>query len=402
MPVIVANLVVNLSLGVLAQASDYEKTFSDQMKTSAPAVANMTEAASAAERGAVYANRNASEFATAVWNFEPSSNPLRFKEMVRPLPDDALTHLRDTNTDGYIVIKSGSIIHEYYAKGMHRTTKHSAYSAGKSWTSAAWHDVLMPAVDHKVEEIIPELRGSIYGAQSVRNVIDMRSPVYWYEDYADPESPVVISGGAMGWDFASIDQDLMTYLRSLKEDPKLKDGDWYYVSSNTMLMGLLGRKLKGIHAYEGLRRFYNDLGLEYISGTIANLHGDYSAEGGQYFTLRDFVKLPYAVTSGGVINGKQVLSQAYIDDLYRADDEKKSAWKAGPYGSKLDSVSYYSNQWYVVDDDIILGIGSYGQYIVANRKSDIAIAKFSTYPKGQDSEMSLKDITWLIRQARSK
>ena len=387
---------------VSAQDSNYEKKYSDQMGTRAPAVANMTEAASTAAHGAVYANRNASEFATCAWNFAPSGSPLRFEEEIQPLGGEELAHLKSTNTDGFIVLRNGTIIHEYYANGMHPTTKHSAYSTGKSWTSAAWHDVLLDAVDQRVEEILPELKGSVYGTQTVRHVIDMRSPVYWYEDYADPDSPVVISGSAMGWDFVSTDMNLPTFLKTLKKNPKLKDGDWYYVSSNTMIMGLLGRTLKGVHAYEGLRRFYDDLGLEHISGTIANLQGDYSAEGGQYFTLRDFVKLPHAVASGGTVNGKQVLSRAYLDDLFEADVEKKAAWKAGPYGDKLDEVSHYSNQWYIVDDDVILGIGSYGQYIVANRKSGVAIAKFSTYPKGQDYELSPKDVTWLIQQARSK
>lgn len=181
----------------------------------------------------------------------------------------------------------------------------------------------------------------------------------------------------------------------------LKEGDWHYVSSNTILMGLMGRKMKGVHAYEGLRRFYNDLGLQHISGTIANLHGDYSAEGGQYFTLRDFVKLPFAVASGGTINGKQILSEAYIEDLFTADDAKRAAWKAGSYGDVMESVGHYSNQWYVVDDNIVLGIGSFGQYIVANRTTGVAIAKFSTYPLGQDNEMSPKDVAWLVLQARS-
>jgi hypothetical protein len=56
----------------------------------------------------------------------------------------------------------------------------------------------------------------------------------------------------------------------------------------------------------------------------------------------------------------------------------------------------------VVDDDIALGIGSYGQYFIFNRKTKVAIAKFSTYPINPDFDMAAKDLPWLIEQARSE
>ncbi len=394
-------LISVLITGAYAQESEYEWRFGYQMGTRAPDEINMTEAASTADNGAVYANRNVPEFAIVAWNFEPSTNPLRFKEDTRKLRGADLVHLGSTHTDGYIVVKDGVIIHEYYAQGMHQTTKHAVYSVGKSWTSAVWHDVLLKAMKKKVGEILPELKGSVYGPQTVRNVVDMRTSVYWYEDYDDPESPVVISGSATGWDFKSIETDQISFLKTLKKNPKLKEGDWYYVSADTMLMGLLGSKLKGKHPYEGLRQFYDALGLEHISGTIANLHGQYSAEGGQYFTLRDFVKLPYAMANGGMINEKTVITGAYFDDVFSADEKKKAAWKKGPYAEVMPEVSFYSNQWYVVDDNIAFGIGSYGQFNIFNRKTKVAIAKFSTYPTGQGFEMFAKDIPWLIEQAKA-
>lgn len=381
--------------------SAYEVEYRNQMSTEAPDVPNLTAAVSSAEKGAVYANRNSAEFAISTWNFEPSSNPLRFAEALRPLSDADQSHLESTNTDGFIVVKDGAIIHEYYAKGMHPTTKHNIYSTGKSWTSAAWHESLLPVLDKTVGELMPELQVSVYGTQKVGDVVDMRTPVFWYEDFDDPESPVVQSGTSAGWDFKNIDFEQIAFLKTLRRNPDLADGDWYYVSANTMVMGLLGSKLKGVHAYEGLRQFYDALGLEYISGTVANLHGQYSAEGGQYFALRDFIKLPYAMANGGVVDGRNVISVAYIDDVFTSDDRKQAAWKNSPYGKKLDVFRHYSNQWYVADQGIAAGIGSYGQYIVFNRKTNVALAMFSTYPTGQNFDFAGQDVNWLVEKARS-
>jgi CubicO group peptidase (beta-lactamase class C family) len=396
-----AGLFSGIASSAIAEEAAYEWEYGYQMGTRAPDVKDLTDAMRTAHDGAVYANRNASEFATSVWNFAPSETPLRFVEGASPLSHAVLAHLQRTNTDGYIVVKDGVILHEYYAKGMHPTTKHNVHSVGKSWTSAVWGDALLGVMDKTASDIVPELKGTILADQTVRHVVDMRTPVYWYEDYNDPNSPVVISGAAMGWDYKSIDLDLVSFLKSLKKNPELEAGDWYYVSANTMLMGLLGSRVSGLHQYEGLRQFYNALGLEHISGTVANLHGEYAAEGGQFFTLRDYVKLPQAMAAGGIVDGRRVIAEDYIADVFTADAEKAAAWKNGPYASALPGFKHYSNQWYVVDEDIAFGIGSYGAYIAFNRESKVAIAKVSTYPVNPDFEMAGRDLPWLMEQIRT-
>jgi hypothetical protein len=38
------------------------------------------------------------------------------------------------------------------------------------------------------------------------------------------------------------------------------------------------------------------------------------------------VKLPYAMANGGKVEDRQVLSEAYINDVFSADDAKRAAW----------------------------------------------------------------------------
>ncbi|MEX0368801.1 MAG: hypothetical protein AB3N22_22295 [Ruegeria sp.] len=131
---------------------------------------------------------------------------------------------------------------------------------------------------------------------------------------------------------------------------------------------------------------------------FANLHGQYSAEGGQYFTLRDFVKLPHTMANGGSVDGRQVISEDYIADVFSADADKIAAWGNGPYAPTLPGFKHYSNQWYVVDDSTAFGIGSYGAYVAFNRETGVALAKFSTYPVNPDFETAGLDLPWLIEQ----
>ena len=379
----------------------YEKRYSDQMGTAPFAANSMAAATVNAEDGAVYANRHVAEYATVAWNISPSSDPLVFKEAIQALSEADLELLASTNTDAFIAVKGDTIVHEYYAKGMHPATRHATYSVGKSLTSVYFHDVLLGVVDKRVAEVLPEFEGTVYGEEYIRSIVDMRSPILWGGDFTDPQSEVMASGASTGWEFKSLEREQTAFVKQMKLDSHYKPGDWHYVDSNPMVMAMIGTELSGRHQFESIRRIHHTLGFEYISGTIANLHGQYSAEGGQYMTLRDLVKLPYAMANEGQIEDRKVISDEYIEDVFTADDAKRASWKASTYDDHYKVVNWYSNQWYVVDDDIALGIGSFGQFIVFDRKNKIAAAMFSTYEVGQDVHAAGNDLPWLIEKVRS-
>ena len=379
----------------------YQELYRNQMGTEAPAAEDLTKAQANIEAGAVYANRHIPEFAMSVWNFAPSTNPLRFEETVKPLDPAALEFLESTHTDGFIAVKRGSIIYEYYAAGMHPSTKHGVFSSGKSWTSAVWHDVMLPLAEKSLAELLPELNDTVYGRATLRQALDMRIPVDFWEDYDDPESPIVKWSAYTGYDFLDSESDAFSFMQTLDRDPDYNFGDFHYVSPNATLPGLIGVRTTGVHPYDALRGFRDKIGLEYVSGTVVNLHGQYSADGGQYFTLRDFVKLAHVMANDGVANANRVLSDAYFDDIHQADRGKQEAWARGPRAGLFPDVSQYSNFWYVVDDNIAVAVGSYGQFLVYNRRNHAGLAKFSTYPVAGDPERFAKDLAWLVSFIRA-
>lgn len=76
-PIVITILISVVITGAYAQESEYEWRCGYQMGTLAPDAINMTEATITADKGAVYGNHSAPEFAIVAWNFEPSTNPLR-------------------------------------------------------------------------------------------------------------------------------------------------------------------------------------------------------------------------------------------------------------------------------------------------------------------------------------
>jgi hypothetical protein len=49
------------------------------------------------------------------------------------------------------------------------------------------------------------------------------------------------------------------------------------------------------------------------------------------------------MANGGVVRGKRAISEAFIDDVFTANEQKK-AWKNGKMGRLLKDISFYSNQ----------------------------------------------------------
>ena len=346
---------------------------------------------------AIMINRHAEKFASNYWGFCPSAQPYYFGENIQPLNQKTLDHLEFSHCDAYIEIDQGVITKEYYAPGMQQHSTHALHSVGKSWTSAIWGESLLPHMDKSMETLLPELGGTVYEGITLRQVVDMQVPVVWSEDYTDPDCTVVVSGSAMGFDIRrGPDFTLMDFIPTLVRDPKLSIGDWHYVSANTLLMARLGTQLSGQHCYQNMADFVERLGLEHRSGISGNFHGETSAEGGQNLSLRDLAKLPYAMTNDGAVGNRQALSQAYIDDLFICEDEHCKTWLKGAYAEALPGINYYRNQWYVLNDDAAMGIGSFGQFLLFNRKTEKVIVKYSTYKHGQDFDTASVDIQWLI------
>jgi len=255
-------------------------------------------------------------------------------------------------------------------------------------------------MDKTVDQLVPQARDTVYAGVRLRSVADMRVAIDWPLYGAAADHPAARAGAAQGFQYRRPDFCLLELARALTPDETLIGGAWHPVPTNALVMGRLGAFLAGVNEYEGIRRFYEALGIEHGANQAANLCGEGASDNGQSFTLSDFVKLPYAMANDGVVDERQVLTPAYFSDVFAVTPAKQDAWHKGGYAEALPDIGYFSNQWYVIDGRIALAIGSYGQFIVFNRRKKIAIAKFSTYAQARDLEMVAIDIAWLIRQAR--
>ena len=110
--------------------------------------------------------------------------------------------LRETETDGFLVMRDGAILYEWYANGLSADQPHIIFSISKS-ISAIMAGILASQgkldPDAPVIRYVPEVAGSAYADCTVRHVLDMTVSIDFDESYLDPESAFARYREAMGW-----------------------------------------------------------------------------------------------------------------------------------------------------------------------------------------------------------
>ena len=150
----------------------------------------------------------------------------------------------------------------------------------------------------------------------------------------------------------------------LKREPGTK---FDYASGNTQLLGLLlERSLKGktITAYLQ-EKIWTPLGMEYdaswsidqrkngIEKTFCCLNA----------RARDFAKLGRLYKNKGNWNGKQIVSQQWVEESTKADTTN-------------GSVAFYQYQWWLpTPNQDFMAEGILGQYIYVNPSKDLIIVR---------------------------
>ncbi len=219
---------------------------------------------------------------------------------------DAL--LEANHTRAFLAIHDDQIVYERYFGGVTRTTRLPSFSISKTFAAVlvgcAVGDGLLPSVDQSVVTYLPELASRrLYSDVTLDQLLRMTSGI----DF-DEEST---AGAALYY---------CTNLRDLMYgyDVKWAPGQHYlYGSVNIQLLwDVLHRRLGGPTVSRYFEeRVWDPLGAEQAaawsldseSSGIEKLFGGFSA------TARDHAKLGLLFLHGGTLNGRAIVSHAWVD-----------------------------------------------------------------------------------------
>jgi CubicO group peptidase (beta-lactamase class C family) len=266
---------------------------------------------------------------TLPFNFQ-TTNPGKFPKELNGIPFDKYLH--NNKTVAFLIIRNDTIQYEKYFEGYDKQSIVPSFSMAKSVTSiligCAIDQGLIKSVDEPITNYIPELTKNGFNKVTIKHLLQMTSGIKFNESYVNP------FGDAASFYYGL---NLRKEIRKmkLKSEPGKK---FEYVSGNTQLLGLvLERSLKGKTITSYLQeKLWSPLGMEYD----ASWSIDKKADGLEKTfcclnaRARDFAKIGRLYLNNGNWNGKQIISQNWVEESTKVDTTN-------------GGVVFYKYQWWL-------------------------------------------------------
>lgn len=310
---------------------------------------------------------------------------------------DLVTLLRDRlKNHAMVVLKGDKLVYQHFFDGMDKNSTHLDQSVTKSFVAtlagiAAGEGKL--DMSKKVEEYLPEMKGSAFEGLSIQEVADMRSnleivPVSKFMEW-DPRLTE-----SMDWNGPNDSglHGVKEYLKLIKKRTALSGVKYLYQSSNTELLGMVVEKATGVKLADYLEdKIWKRVGAENDAFWMSGPDGYAVASGGLNISTRDLARIGMVILNDGknYLN-EHIIPKAFLDAVWEGNDTVRAAWKKGKE-TALVSDGWYKDQYRVFTIDghkILVMIGIHGQVMAMEKKSGVVIAMNGGYPQTETPRMA--------------
>lgn len=305
---------------------------------------------------------------------------------------DLISFLHSTDTDGFIVVRGGKVIYEFYDNGMTRETPHIFMSVSKSVLGLIVGILEQQGtldLNALVTDWIPEIENTAYAGATLRDLLDMRAGVLFDEDYLASAGPIIEYRKAQNWDPLAPGEkpsDLRTFFACLLDKDGRHRERFHYVSPNTDLMGWVIERASGVRYADLVSELlWRPMGAARSAYITVDRLGAPRCAGGFCGTTRDLARLGLLLAEGGAYAGKQIVPLSWVEDIIANGDVK--AWNEGDFLKYFPQMTiHYRSKWYVLRGSapMMFGVGVFGQNVFVDRKNQLVIVKFSSQAMPMD------------------
>ncbi|WP_277633123.1 serine hydrolase domain-containing protein [Avrilella dinanensis] len=297
------------------------------------------------------------------WNVSKDYNK------VNPTEKLEQTH-KELQTTSFLIVKNDSIWHESYYDIGAADSKTNSFSMAKSIVTSALGKAIdlgmIPNLDTKVIDYLPELKGEYANELTVGDLASMASGQKWDENYYGPTSVTTQ---------AYFKKDLRELMLSLPIDNK-PGQKFIYQSGDTQLLAMVLEKATKMPLANFVSKyFWQPMGME----NDALWQIDHATDGIEkaYCCIasnaRDFARFGKLYLQNGIWNGQQILSSEFVQ---KSIEPRFADSPQYGYGWWLEN---YKNQ------AVYYMRGHLGQFVIVLPESDIIIVRLG-HLKGLQTE----------------
>jgi CubicO group peptidase (beta-lactamase class C family) len=271
---------------------------------------------------------------------------------------------------GLLIVQAGVVRFERYLLGNDQSTRWMSMSVVKSMTAtligAAIHDGFIGSIDDPVVKYLPRFTGTAYDGVSIRQLLLMASGVAWNETYTDPTSD---RRRMLEAQIAQQPGAILALMASLPRaaEPGMR---WNYSTGETQLAAALVRAATGKPVAEYLsEKLWAPLGMESDATWWLESHDGLEIGGsGLSATLRDYARFGLFLLNDGVIDGRRVLPEGWMED---------AASRHVINGQEIE----YGYMLWPLHGRSYAAIGIFGQFVFVDPERDLVVAMWSAQPK---------------------
>jgi CubicO group peptidase (beta-lactamase class C family) len=275
---------------------------------------------------------------------------------------------------GILAIHRGRVVLERYALGLQEHDRWSTMSTVKSMTAmlvgAAIHDGAIKTVDEALTRYLPELKGSAYDGVTLRHLLTMSSGARWNEDYADSMSDVNRYSKSLA---DRVPGGVLNLMASLaRAHPP--GTTFLYNSGDTYLLGAALSNAVGKPLADYMsEKIWQPAGMERDAFYTLESEGGQEIGGSRAgMVLRDFGRFALFVLNDGVIDGRRVLPENWVDEAATPAFEV-------PAPPVVD-ITHYGHSWWL-GDGLMSALGHAGQRIDIFRKEQLIVVTLGAFPE---------------------
>lgn len=296
------------------------------------------------------------------WNISKNYNKVAATESLEQ------TH-KELQTTSFLIIKSDSIWHESYFDIGAVDSKTNSFSVAKSIVTSALGKAIdlgmIPNLDAKVIDYLPELQGEFASEVTVGDLASMASGQKWDEHYYGPTSVTTQ---------AYFKKDLRKLMLSLPIDQKPGE-KFIYQSGDTQLLAMVLEKATKMTLADFVSKyFWQPMGMEHEA--IWQIDHENDGIEKAYCCVasnaRDFAKFGKLYMQGGKWNGQQILPMMFVFKSIN------SRFKESPqYGYGWWLSDYKNKQIYYMR-------GHLGQFVIVIPEDELIIVRLG-HLKGEQT-----------------
>lgn len=270
-------------------------------------------------------------------------------------------YLEDNKSVAFLIIKNDTILYEKYFDHYEQESIVASFSMAKSVTSiligCAIDDGFIKSVDEPVTNYVPELKKNGFEKVTLKHLLQMTSGLDFNESYVNP------FGDAATFYYGRNLRKSITKMK-LKSEP---GKNFEYVSGSPQILGLVlerALKTKTVTAYLQ-EKIWKPLGMEYDASWSLD-----RKKNGLEKTFccinaraRDFAKIGRLYLNKGNWNGKQIVSEKWVEESTRVNPADPGA-------------NFYRYQWWLPSaTGDYMAEGILGQFVYVNPAKNMIIVR---------------------------